>query len=489
MRSAAADGSTRSTPAPARRRRRRCSAADATDTTNPFTALDGTDFGVDFNPVVDRLRVVSNTGQNLRINVDSGATITDGALNTAGATRTGVSAAAYTNSFASACRTTLFYIDTATDRLLTTSDPNARHDQRDRQPRRERRRRQRLRNRHGRGRYELCDRGAHGRRRNDALLDQSDVRCCHGNRCCHRTEQRRDAARHQRRVDHDGTGAGSGLGARSDRHEQADLVQQRDSAEAVHVGSHLRPAGERERLSASTRGRPTARCTPSAAPVASTRSTRTPPLRRSSRHSRADAADATNPFTALDGGDFGVDFNPVPDRLRVVSNTGQNLRINVDTGATTTDTDAESWRLERYRGRLHQQLRRRGHDDVVRVRHRERSPDDPGPAVRQSEQRRPAGRRPARHRRAGVDRLRHQRRQQRRVRGRHPRRRDDLRAAHDQSHDRRSDARQCDRRRRARARPDAERESARDAAGPDDGQPSGDLQDHQLPERSTRTSQ
>ena len=58
-------------------------AADSMDMDAPFTALDGTDFGVDFNPVVDRLRVVSNTGQNLRINVDSGATITDGALNSA----------------------------------------------------------------------------------------------------------------------------------------------------------------------------------------------------------------------------------------------------------------------------------------------------------------------------------------------------------------------------------------------------------------------
>src|SRR5688500_10930316 len=100
-------------------------AADSADATNPFTALDGTDFGVDFNPVVDRLRVVSNTGQNLRINVDSGATFTDDALNSAGATRTGITATAYTNSFAAACRTTLFYIDTDTDSLLTTTDPNA----------------------------------------------------------------------------------------------------------------------------------------------------------------------------------------------------------------------------------------------------------------------------------------------------------------------------------------------------------------------------
>ena len=38
------------------------------------------------------------------------------------------------------------------------------------------------------------------------------------------------------------------------------------------------------------------------------------------------------------GSAFGVDFNPVVDRLRVVSSTGQNLRINVDTGAATVDT-------------------------------------------------------------------------------------------------------------------------------------------------------
>jgi hypothetical protein len=38
------------------------------------------------------------------------------------------------------------------------------------------------------------------------------------------------------------------------------------------------------------------------------------------------------------GTDFGIDFNPVPDRLRVVSDTGQNLRINPDTGLVVIDT-------------------------------------------------------------------------------------------------------------------------------------------------------
>lgn len=94
-------------------------AAAASDDTDPFSALDGTEFGVDFNQATDRLRVVSDTGQNLRIDVDSGGTITDTPLAT-----TGISGAAYDNAFAGACRTRLYYIDTATDQLLSTDDPN-----------------------------------------------------------------------------------------------------------------------------------------------------------------------------------------------------------------------------------------------------------------------------------------------------------------------------------------------------------------------------
>ena len=35
-------------------------------------ALSGTSFGIDFDPVADRLRIVSDTGQNLSVNPDSG---------------------------------------------------------------------------------------------------------------------------------------------------------------------------------------------------------------------------------------------------------------------------------------------------------------------------------------------------------------------------------------------------------------------------------
>lgn len=93
-------------------------------------ALNGTFFGVDFNPTVDRLRVVSDTGQNLRVNVDTGATTPDGALQYAAGdpnvgTTPQVVAAAYSNNFATAVSTTLYTLDLATQSLLTQSPPNA----------------------------------------------------------------------------------------------------------------------------------------------------------------------------------------------------------------------------------------------------------------------------------------------------------------------------------------------------------------------------
>lgn len=46
--------------------------------------------------------------------------------------------------------------------------------------------------------------------------------------------------------------------------------------------------------------------------------------------------------TPLVGSSFGIDFNPVPDRLRVISNANQNLRINPITGAVAvTDPDVQ----------------------------------------------------------------------------------------------------------------------------------------------------
>ncbi len=100
----------------------------ATLTSTLSAPLSGGSFGMDFNPVVDRLRVVSDSGQNYRINVDTGATIVDGNLAFAAAdananTASGVVASAYTNT-AGTATTTLYGIDLSTQSLVIQNPPN-----------------------------------------------------------------------------------------------------------------------------------------------------------------------------------------------------------------------------------------------------------------------------------------------------------------------------------------------------------------------------
>lgn len=92
--------------------------------TDPFTpALNGNIAGFDFNPTVDRLRVVTNMGQNLRINPETGTVVTtDGDIN--GVSNAMVNAVAYTNSKAGAAATSLFDIDITTQKLYKQSPPN-----------------------------------------------------------------------------------------------------------------------------------------------------------------------------------------------------------------------------------------------------------------------------------------------------------------------------------------------------------------------------
>lgn len=92
--------------------------------TGPFApALNGNIVGFDFNPTVDRLRVVTSAGQNLRINPETGSVAaTDGGIN--GASGASVNAVAYTNSKAGASSTTLFDIDITTRKLYKQLPPN-----------------------------------------------------------------------------------------------------------------------------------------------------------------------------------------------------------------------------------------------------------------------------------------------------------------------------------------------------------------------------
>jgi hypothetical protein len=90
--------------------------------------LDGNSFGIDFNPAADRLRIIGNTGQNLRHNVNAGGmTTADGVLNyAAGTPATGITATAYTNNdLEPTSGTTLFDIDTSLNQVIIQSPPNA----------------------------------------------------------------------------------------------------------------------------------------------------------------------------------------------------------------------------------------------------------------------------------------------------------------------------------------------------------------------------
>ena len=54
----------------------------------------------------------------------------------------------------------------------------------------------------------------------------------------------------------------------------------------------------------------------------------------------ADPTDLSAPFTTLTvGSGAGVDFNPVPDRLRITTVGNQSIRVNPDTGVAFTDGD------------------------------------------------------------------------------------------------------------------------------------------------------
>jgi hypothetical protein len=98
------------------------------------TPLVGSRFGVDFNPVADRLRIVSDVDQNLRVNVDTGVATVDtplqygpGQINYTG-TNPSIVGAAYTNSYGPSPRaapgTTLYGIDSVNDQLVIQNPPN-----------------------------------------------------------------------------------------------------------------------------------------------------------------------------------------------------------------------------------------------------------------------------------------------------------------------------------------------------------------------------
>lgn len=107
--------------------------AAATLVSKLTVSLDGDFFGVDFNPAANALRIISNTGQNLRhpfAGPLAGQTQTDTTLNYPGPPpvnpATGLAGAAYTNNDLDPnTGTTLFDIDTSLNQVVIQSPPNA----------------------------------------------------------------------------------------------------------------------------------------------------------------------------------------------------------------------------------------------------------------------------------------------------------------------------------------------------------------------------
>jgi len=287
---------------------------------DPYAGLAGTRFGVDFNPVADRLRVVSDTGMNLRINVDTGATLTDGAINGAAAA---ITASAYTNSFAGTTTTQLYAIDAAAGTIYLQNPPN-----------------------NGTLTMPLAL-GVTATAANGFDIDPRSNTAYAALTVGGMTRLYTVAT----------TGAATAIGPIGSGAAVLGFALRPPAASAVValtidgklasfdpaapntlsaavaiaglgvgekvLGIDFRPANARLYAITSLGRILTVEPTTGASTLVSTLS--------------ADPTDATAPFSGLTAGLYSVDFNPVADRLRVISDSGANLRINVETGATTTD--------------------------------------------------------------------------------------------------------------------------------------------------------
>ncbi len=306
--------------------------ADPADTSDPFVRLRGHSFGFDFNPVVDRLRVTSDLDQNLRINADTGLTTTDGTLAyVAGDANVGrnpnVAGSAYQNPDNNpATGTTLRGIDTrldvlvtqipANDGTLTTVGSLGVHVG-------------------GQVGFDIDRDGTayaaltpdRGHDRDSALytIDLTTGAATRVGAIGGNSTVRGLAILLPAQPVYAVTTSNNLIGFNSARPDilTSKLAITGLPADEVIQGIDFRPAtGVLYALGSSGRlytlNTATARATPAAALT-------------------ADPTDATDPFAAVIGTAFGFDFNPVVDRLRVTSNSDQNLRINPDTGLTFTD--------------------------------------------------------------------------------------------------------------------------------------------------------
>ncbi|MCC6760173.1 MAG: DUF4394 domain-containing protein [Chitinophagaceae bacterium] len=96
--------------------------ARAIGSTSFTPAISSNMTAIDFNPTVDRIRLVGSTGQNLRLHPETGVVVaTDGIINGASAS---IGAIGYTNAMAGAASTVLYDIDVKNGMLYKQDPPN-----------------------------------------------------------------------------------------------------------------------------------------------------------------------------------------------------------------------------------------------------------------------------------------------------------------------------------------------------------------------------
>lgn len=97
--------------------------ATALGTTSFEPMIASQNASIDFNPTVDRIRLVTDSGQNLRLHPELGTVVaTDGTIN--GGSNPKIGAVSYTNSMAGASATMLYDIDFEQDKLYLQTPPN-----------------------------------------------------------------------------------------------------------------------------------------------------------------------------------------------------------------------------------------------------------------------------------------------------------------------------------------------------------------------------
>lgn len=310
--------------------------ADTTDGNAPYTKITANPdvVSVNFNPAADRLRIIGQDGQNLRVNVDTGLTITDGEISRVGDATTEVSAAAYTNAFAGTASTKLYSIDSATDRIylqnanagtLGISAPLG----------------QDVANNGGfdidpinnigfatlkvSGAYKLFQVNlAQVGTTSNAIFETSDL-----------PGEYRQTSIRGIALNRAEDAASKGIGLtnnnaliRFEINRPNDTTEQKITGVLVNekfvgIDFRLRTATDKTNILYGLTDQ-------------ANLYTINPNSGAATLVTALKAGTGSN-FSALDGTQFAVDFNPTADRLRVISDSGQNLRINVDTGETIQD--------------------------------------------------------------------------------------------------------------------------------------------------------